>query len=160
MRFRHEQKYDAAPAQVHAMLADRAFRESVCRAQHARTAAVDVERSTEQMTVLVDQTRPSEGLPGFARKIVGDEIRVVQRETWSDSSAAALEVTIPGKPGRLQGTIALSGDAGRTVQAIDGELTVQVPLLGAKLESLISELLGEALEAEQEVGRRWLAGDR
>ena len=35
------------------------------------------------MTVLVDQTQPANGIPSFAKKFVGDEIQIVQREEWS-----------------------------------------------------------------------------
>lgn len=142
------------------MLADRAFREKVCRAQKATTATVSIEPNGDRMSVVVDQTRPSRGIPSFAKKIVGDEIQIVQSEDWSSSSDAALQVSIPGRPGELKGTIAVSGDASGTVETIDGDLLVSIPLLSARLEGLISKLLTEALEAEQEAGRAWLRGDR
>lgn len=160
MRFLHEQRYDAPPADVHAMLSDPTFREKVCLAQRATNATVSIEWDGQAMLVLVDQTRTSEGIPGFARKIVGDEIRIVQREDWSSSSQAALDVSIPGKPGQLTGTILVSGKGTGTSQIIEGDLKVSVPLLGGRLESLVSELLTNALEAELDVGRDWLRGDR
>jgi hypothetical protein len=160
MRFHQRQEYDASAEQVHAMLGDTAFREKVCRAQRAHRASVKIDPAGATMTVVVDQTRPSDGIPAFARKIVGEEIRVVQREQWSDASRASLDVSIPGKPAHLGGTITVAGDGSRSVQTIDGNLTVSVPLLGAKLEGLISGLLTEALEIEHRVGVAWLGGDR
>ena len=38
-------------------------------------------------------------MPSFAKKFVGDEIKIVQRETWTSATAADLHVSIPGKPG-------------------------------------------------------------
>lgn len=160
MRFRHEQRYDAPPAEVHAMLADPVFREKVCQAQHATTVAVSIQAEGTTMVVLVDQTRPSDGIPAFAKKIVGEEIRIVQSEDWSDASHAALTVTIPGKPGELRGTVAIAGDGLGTVHRIDGDLKVAVPLLGGRLEALVAELLSDALVAERRVGSAWLAGSR
>jgi hypothetical protein len=160
VRFRHRQKYDASPAEVLAMLGDPAFREQVCRAQHAHKSEVTIKPDGAGMSVVVDQTRPSDGIPGFARKIVGDEIRIVQREEWADASRARLDVTIPGKPGELKGHIKLAGHGAGSVETIDGELGVSIPLLGAKLEGLISGMLTEALEAEHRVGVAWLAGAR
>jgi len=160
MRFRHEQKYDAPPADVYAMLTDPAFRERVCTAQGATTATVDIEPSGDATTVLVDQTRPADGIPGFARTIVGDRIRVLQEERWSDRAQAALSVTIPGKPGQLRGTVTMTGDDSGSVEAIDGDLTVDIPLLGGKLGTLVSQLLIEALEIEHEVGVSWLSEKR
>lgn len=160
MRFRHEQKYDAPPADVHAMLTDPGFRERVCAAQDATTATVTVEPSGHETTVVVDQTRPADGIPGFARAIVGDRIRVLQEERWSGPGQAVLGVTIPGKPGELRGTITVTGDDASSVEAIDGDLKVDIPLLGGKLEALVSQLLVEALELEHGVGVSWLSEKR
>jgi uncharacterized protein YndB with AHSA1/START domain len=157
MLIRHELKYDAPAAEVYAMLADPAFRERVCHAQRATTCTVDVDPSGSAMSVVVDQTRPSEGIPGFARKIVGDEIRIVQKEDWQDPTGARLHVTIPGKPGELTGTIRLDGDDSATVETIEGDLKVSIPLISGKLEKLIAEMLDEALQQEQKVARAWLA---
>jgi hypothetical protein len=52
--------------------------------------------------------------------------------------------------------VRLAETGGTTVETVEGDLAVRVPLLGAKLEKLIAELLVEALEAEQEVGARRL----
>jgi hypothetical protein len=156
VRFHHEIRYAAPLADVFAMLADPAFRERVCRAQLAHDTDVRIDRDGARMVVVVDQRRPSDGIPGFARSIVGDEIRIVQREEWSDQEHADLSVTIPGKPGALVGSVRLAEAGGTTVETVEGDLAVRVPLLGAKLEKLIAELLVEALEAEQEVGTRRL----
>ena len=158
MRFRHEQHYAAPPADVHAMLVDESFRARVTDAQEARASTVDITPDGDAMTVRVDQTRGSEGIPAFAQKIVGDSIRIVQVETWAGASEAALDVTITGKPGRLIGTISLTADGSGTVKVVDGDLRVNVPLLGGKLERLVADLLGVALDQEGRVGRTWLAG--
>jgi hypothetical protein len=156
VRFHHEIRYAAPLADVSAMLADPAFREQVCRAQLAHDTDVSIDRDGAGMVVVVDQRRPSDGIPGFARNIVGDEIRIVQREDWSDRERADLSVTIPGKPGALMGSVRLAETDGLTVETVEGELAVRVPLVGAKLEKLFAGLLVEALEAEQQVGARCL----
>ena len=160
MKIRHELQYDASPANVYTMLADPDFREKVCQAQKSNSCTVNIAPGGGQMSVVVDQKRPSEGIPSFARKIVGDEIQLVQSEDWSDSANAALTVVIPGKPGRFNATITLTGNESRAVETIDGDLVVGIPLLSGKLEKLIAGLLDDALRVEQKVGRAWLAGDR
>jgi hypothetical protein len=134
MKFSHQMTYDAPPADVQAMLADPAFREQVCAAMNAVRHDVEVTGSGAGMKVVVDQTQPADGIPSFAKKIVGDEIHIVQRETWNDASDATLVVEIPGKPGAFRGGIDLAGDGDGTVET--------------------------ALKSEQRVGRAWLAGDR
>lgn len=160
MRFHHELRYDAAPADVYAMLTDPDFRRAVCRAQHADGADVSVEAVDGGVSVTVDQRRPTQGAPGFARAFVGDEIRIVQTERWSDPAAASLVVDTPGKPSRMEGRIALAADGAGSVQTVDGDLRVTVPLLGPRLEGLVADVLAEALDIEGRTGRGWLAGER
>jgi hypothetical protein len=140
------------------MLADPAFREEVCQAMHASHHTVEVQGSGAGLTVVVDQTQPARGIPSYARKFVGDEIRIVQRERWTGGAGGALSLEIPGKPGTFEGTLALAGDAaGGTVESLDGEIKVRVPLVGGKLEGLVGDLFRSALQAEERVGRDWLA---
>lgn len=160
MDFRHEIRYDATPGDVYAMLADPAFREKVCAAQRAHDAAVDIRPNGGGMTVVVDQKRPSDGIPHFAKKIVGEEIHIRQTEAWADVSAAALDVAIPGKPGHLKGSVTLKPGGTGCIETVTGEIKVHVPLVGGKLEHMIGEILESALRAEERVGRAWLAGDR
>ena len=96
-------------------------------------------------------------MPGFAAKFVGEEIRILTSESWTDPRAARLEVSVPGRPGRLDGNIKLSTVDGRTVQTVTGEITVAIPLLGNRIEQLIAGVLMSALDVEQGVGREWLA---
>ena len=160
MKFSQQLTYDAPPADVLAMLADPAFREKVCAAMSAVRHEVDIDGSGAGMTVVVDQSQPADGIPSFAKKFVGDEIQIIQRESWKNATSATLLVEIPGKPGDLKGGIDLAGDDDGTVETVAGDIKVKIPMIGGKLEGLIGDLLSKALKTEQRVGRAWLAGDR
>jgi hypothetical protein len=160
MKFSHRMTYDAAPADVLAMLADPKFREKVCVAMHATRRDVSIDGAAETMTVVVDQTQPAKGIPSFAKKFVGDEIQIVQREQWKGGLGATLEVEIPGKPGALDGSISLFPNGSGTIEDVAGDISVKIPMLGGKLEALIGDLLTAALRTEERVGKAWLAGDR
>lgn len=158
MKFSHSLRYEASPAEVRAMLTDPSFREKVCAATHATRSDVTVEPGASGPTVVVDQTQPARGIPSFAKKFVGEEIEIVQRESWGDDRSADLTVDLPGKPGRFDGQIRLQPEGTGTVETVTGNVSVKVPLVGGKLEGLVGDLLKAALDAEQRVGRTWLAG--
>ena len=160
MKFSHDLSYDAAPEAVAEMLADPAFREKVCVAMHATRWDVAVDGSGAGMRVVIDQTQPARSIPSFARKVVGDEIRIVQTETWTGPSTASLELSIPGKPGGFDGQVVLGPAGAGTRESVTGEAKVRIPLVGGKLEALVEELLRAALRTEERVGREWLAGNR
>lgn len=158
MKFSHEMRYAATADEVYAMLADESFREQVCASGGALRSSASVNQNGAGMAVEVDQTMPADGIPSFATKFVGNEIQVVQKESWSGRDRADLEVLIPGKPGHMRGTITLTERDGETVETVDGDIKVSIPLVGGKLEALIGDLLASALRNEQRVGRTWLAG--
>ena len=160
-KIRQDMRYDGAtPEQVHAMLADPAFREAVCEYTGFPKREVTITPAGEGMRVVIDQHRPANEIPSFARKFVGEEINIVQDETWTSTTRASLSVTIPGKPGHMEGTIELVGDEAGTTEVVAVEVKVNIPLIGGKLADFIGDMLLKALRAENKVGRDWLAERR
>jgi hypothetical protein len=159
VKFSHQLRYDAAPADVYAMLGDAAFRQKACAAAGAVRHDVSIVPDGAGMRVRLDQTQPAKGIPPFAAKFVGDEIQIVQNELWSGPAAADFTLEIPGKPGRCAGTITLAEDgSGGTVESVAGDLKVNIPLVGGKLEAMIVDLIKAAMRSEESVGRSWLSG--
>ena len=156
-RLTYDLTYDAPLTAVGEMLLDPAFREEVCDAQGAIRRTATVGPKAAGMEVVVDQVMPAEGIPGFARKFVGDEINLVQTEQWSDIETGTVEVVIPGKPGQMRGTIRIQESGGTTTETVAMEIKVGIPLVGGKIESLIADLLRKALKTENSVGRAYLA---
>ncbi|GAB3255404.1 DUF2505 domain-containing protein [Nocardioides dilutus] len=156
-RFSHDLTYDAPMADVDAMLMDPDFRTRACQAQGAIRQTVSIGEDSDGVTVVVDQVQNADGIPGFARKFVGDEINLVQTETWHDAENARVEVVIPGKPGEMTGTINLSESGGVTTERVEMEIKVNIPLVGGKIENLIADLLRKALKSENAEGRDYLS---
>ena len=156
-RLSYDLTYDARLTDVGKMLLDPAFREEVCDAQGVLRKTVTIGPGGGGMKVVMDQVQPAQGIPGFARKFVGDEINLVQTEQWSDIETATVAVVIPGKPGQMTGTISLRESGGTTTETVEMEIKVSIPLVGGKLESFIADLQRKALRAENAVGRAYLA---
>lgn len=153
-RLSRELTYDASLQEVYDMLHTVEFREQVIADQHVLRG----EAAVDGTTVTVDQVQSSGRLPSFAVKIVGREIEIVQVERWTSTRHADVDVTIPGKPGEINGTIDLFERDGRTVELVELAVTVRVPLVGGKVEALVEDMLEKALDHEHETGIRWLAG--
>ncbi len=154
-QLRQELAYDASPEEVAAMLRDPAFREKVLAAQHVLRGSASAEGSL----MTVEQVWSSEHLPSVAKKFVGDEIVIVQKETWGTPTSADIVVTIPGNQGGMSGTSVLSPTStGGTVQTVDLSIKVGVPFVGGKIEKVIAEMLTKALAKEHQTGVAWLAG--
>jgi hypothetical protein len=145
--------------EVRAMLADPAFRQAVCDYQAVEDSEVVVEEYDDgSMTVDTHRTYGADFVPSFARKFVGASIEVVQREEWT-ATEATFALTIPGKPGEMNGRARLTQSGGDAVENIDGEVKVGIPLVGGKLEDMIAGVLENGFRAENKVGIKWLAGE-
>ena len=145
--------YDASAEAVAAMLDDTGFREEVLERQRVVRGSVSIEGDH----VTIEQVRSADDIPSFARSFVGDEILIVQTESWTSPTSADVRLTIPGKPGEAVGTLELVESGGTTTESIDLDLTVKIPLVGGKIEKLIAGIFSSALDVEQRVGREWLA---
>lgn len=152
----HETTYDATLGDVLSMLGDPAFRKEVCEAQSALRYDVAIAGGDSDWTARVERVMPADDLPSFARSVVGDEITVVQAESWHGADAE-VSIDIPGKPGGGSGTARLTESGGRTVQRIDLAIKISVPFVGGKLEKLVAEVIEKALDKEHAVGVAYLA---
>ncbi|UUW87161.1 DUF2505 domain-containing protein [Nocardioides sp. WV_118_6] len=160
MRYSRELAYDAAPDEVFAMLADPAFREKVAAAQQVVSVAVTATPAGTGLHLVIDQVQNTAGLPAIAKKIAGDTTQAVVREEWSGPASGTIEITAPGKPTRAAGTVTLVADGASTKHVVDLEVTVKVPLVGGKLEKLMTDNIDAGLSVEHSVGVAWLKGDR
>ena len=158
MKFRHELAYDAPPAAVFEMLADPEFRQAACAAQDVISAEVTLEREGNGFTLSVDQEQRTDDLPSFARTFAGASTRAIQREQWADTTGGTLQIDTPGKPSTLKGTITLRPEGSGTVEIVELEIKVKVPLIADKLEKLLAEKVAAGMDAEHGVGIDYLAG--
>lgn len=157
-RFQHVNRYAAPPDRVRAMFLDPAFRERVCQSQKAIDHTVEVREEGSATVVEVTRTQSMAGAPAAATKVVGNSIRVLQRERWTGPDTAELTMEIPGRPGHLRASVRLRATPGGCEEEFSGEAKVNIPFVGGKLEQLVSQILTKALVREAEVGQAWLAG--
>jgi hypothetical protein len=149
---RKELHYDASPDAVVAMLKDAAFREQVLERSHVLRGSASVDGND----VTIEQVQSAGSLPSFARKLVGDEIVIIQKEQWHGTTGD-IHVSIPGKPGEMEGTAVLTSVGAGTVEVVEMTIRVAIPLVAGKIERLVADMLEKALAKEHEVGQEWLA---
>ncbi|GAB2986228.1 DUF2505 domain-containing protein [Nocardioides montaniterrae] len=156
-RIAFDMVYEAPLATVAAMLSDPAFREEVCDEQKALSKTVRIDGGVDAKTVRIEMVQPTEGVPGFAKKVVGDTTTVIQSETWTSPADATVDIEIPGKPGQISGFVKIVEKVGVCTETVTLDATVKIPLIGGKLEDLVLSMIRSALKREQIVGTRYLA---
>lgn len=160
MEFRTELSYDASPDEVFAMLSDPAFREQVAEAQGVVSVEVRLTPSDDGFSVVNDQVQNTEDLPAIAKKIAGDTTRALIEEQWESRTSGSVSITAPGKPTSATGTITLAPDGDSTVEIVELDVKVKVPLIGGKLERLMADNIEAGYRVEHTVGRAWLQDNK
>src|SRR4051812_48521651 len=89
MRYQHTMTYDAPVAVVYKMLTDPAYQEQ--RAQWGRPVASDssvTPGAGDGATIKVSRTLHIDP-PGFLKALVGNQITILESQTWGDDNGAS-----------------------------------------------------------------------
>lgn len=158
MDFRKEIEFHGPQDEVFALFCDSDFRERVAAEAGAESWEIDLAPTGDDGVIATMITRRSaEELPAAARKIIGKQLTINQVETWTSPAGGTLEVTIPGAPGHIKGTVALAERDGLTVQTVTADIKVRVPLVGKQFEKLIGQILGNILKLQGRIANEDLA---
>jgi hypothetical protein len=136
------------------MLTDKAFQEEVCQRSHARSHDVSVDGNT----VKTSRQLPA---PDAARPFTGETLNVVEDVAWADADgdggrSAVVTLKVPGQPVSFNGRYQLAAAGAGSVLTLKGELKVNVPLLGKKLEEAAAPALLAGFSTQEKVGADWL----
>ncbi len=160
MELKLSASYDATPEEVFAIVTDATFREQACQKTKALSYAVEVTESGGDTIVKVQREMPSDDVPDIARKFVGQTLTVVQTETWHPAKAdgsreADVRGEISNTPVTLKGTAQITAAGASTVQSIELDVKVAVPLIGKKIEPFVVDAIRSGLQKEHELGKDW-----
>jgi uncharacterized protein YndB with AHSA1/START domain len=163
MELKLSASYDATPEEVFAIVTDATFREQACVKTKALSYDVKVSESGGDTVVRVQREMATDNVPDIARKFVGETLTVVQTETWHPANAdgsrnADVKGEIANTPVTLEGTARIGADGAQTVQAIDLDIKVAVPLIGRRFEPFVVDAIRSGLQKEHELGRDWHDG--
>lgn len=154
MRIHATNDFAADVPTVFAMLTDPVFLRATCLVSEPLEHSVAVEG-------LATRTRRVMPTPSVVARLAGPTMAVVDQITWhADGGTGRREgdalITVEGLPAKLVGSVRLEPGGRGALLDYDGELTVDVPLLGPTLAKQAAPLLVEALEIQQRVGNEYL----
>lgn len=145
---------------VYALITDPAFREDAVAAVGGQDIEVTIEPTGDGHTVTVIQTQPAK-VPDFIKKFVGEAVMAKQTETWAGSDvdgnrSADVKFTVIGQPAGMLAKVKLFGE-GDVSFVVEGELKVNVPFIGRKIEPEIAKLISASLRSDVEQGIKRLS---
>lgn len=155
MQLQARNDFAADPDTTHTMLTDPQFLAEVCIASGDVAHRVDAVAGRSA----VERQMPT---PSAVRSFLGETLTLVQDVTWhapaaDGSRTGTLVLTVAGMPARAEAAIDLAPGGRGTVVDFAGEFTINVPLLGRKLEQQAAPALLAGFDVQQRVGDAWLA---
>ncbi len=148
-------QFAADPQTVYTMLTTLAYQERLVAAANPIRSDVAVDGNQTTATRVLAS-------PPEAARFTGPELTVVEKLVWGPADAdgsrtAEVSMIVPKQPVTMKGTVRIApGGPGTTVSLV-GDLKVNVPLLGRKLEQSSAPAILEAFNDHQKVGDAWLA---
>ncbi len=154
MQLNHRQEFPAPPERVFAMLTDEDF----LRHAAVRMGSPDAKVAASATRTAVEATIDT---PPEIKAFVGPRLSILLDVDWGAAAAdgsrsGTFSMAVPGTPVTVAGTTGLVPTASGSELVYDGELTVKVPLLGARIEREAAPAILEALDAQARVGQEWL----
>jgi hypothetical protein len=164
MKFKEAFSYPAGVEDVFALISDDAFRTKAAEDSKGRDVSVTVEKDGDDTVVTLVRTQPatSSKVPGFVRKLTGDAVTIKQVERWEapdadGNRAATLTLKVAGKPAGFtgKGTLKAAGKGAEFV--VSGDVKVDVPFVGGKIEPLIAKAIEASLRHDVKAGVKRLS---
>ena len=152
--------YPGTPEQVMDMMRQKEYFQAKYVALQDHTFEIlEHNPSPDGLTFKVDRTVQA-NLPAFAKKVLGETNRLVQRETWTrkgDGYHADVVIDSPGKPIALNGVMDIT-PKGATESMWKVEFTIKgsLPLMG-KVEDIVAKETQDNLAKEYVFNKKWLA---
>ena len=159
-KFTRTYTYDATVDQVWSMITNQEYWD----AKYSALGATAVQwrtfdASDDSFTYSSVRNIPAD-LPSVAKKIVGDTNTATTTERWTktgDSASATIEIQIKNVPGSTTGTMEITPSGEGASWSFDFDTKVSIPMVGGKLESIMTDQTGEQLAQEKEFNDQWLA---
>ncbi len=120
-----------------------------------RGELVSWERDERGITVVLQQAVPEDAMPSFLRSVLPSGLTIRRTETWN-SSGGSVHAVVDGAPGTITGTMHLEPDPAGCILGARLTADVGLPLIGAKVEKLITENIAALMESEYQFTLQWL----
>lgn len=149
-------RYPAPPERIRQVLTDRQYLRDKLRAVGgSRAELVSWEQDERGVTVVLHQAVPDDALPSFLRSVLPGDLTIRRTETWTNSGGS-VHAVVDGAPGTVTGTMRLEPDPAGCVLGAQLTAEVGLPLVGGKVEKVITDSVGRLMEVEYRFTLEWL----
>lgn len=159
MNFDEIYRYERDADTVMVMFADRAYFERKYEATTISYEVLEHERSDEHFRIRCKLVMPSHvPLPGFAKKVLGETMTVIQEDVWDlRSRKGELKIEMHGAPIHITADMSLEQGEQGAENHVHWHINSRVPLIGGKIAKLVADDIQAKSPEDMEISNRILA---
>ena len=164
MKLKETFSYPAGVEAVFALISDDAFRTKAAEDTKAQNVSTTVEKDGDATVVTLVRTQPatSSKVPDFVKKLIGSTVTIKQVERWQapdadGSRTATVTMKVSGKPAGFKGKATLNAAGKGSEFVVSGDVKVDVPFVGKKVEPLIAKAIEASLRYDVKAGVKRLS---
>ena len=142
MKFSYTQKYSKDKDTMLTMLCDPAYHKGLQDGLGSWDfKQIELDDNGTKFKIKYSYTLKSDvPLPGFAKKVLGENTDATQTETWDRSTGrGTVDVQPKGLPGTVHCDLTIEADGDGCKKVFNWDVKIKIPLVGGKLEKLIAE---------------------
>ncbi|MGH3780956.1 MAG: DUF2505 domain-containing protein [Pseudonocardiaceae bacterium] len=149
-------RYPEPPERMREVLTDRQYlRDKLRTVGGPRAELVSWERDERGVTVVLHQAVPQDAMPSFLQSLLPSGLTIRRTETWN-SSGGTVHAVVDGAPGAISGTMRFQPDPAGCVLGAQLTADIGLPLIGAKVEKVITDGVATLMESEYQFTLEWL----
>ncbi|MGH3672204.1 MAG: DUF2505 domain-containing protein [Pseudonocardiaceae bacterium] len=151
-------RYPEPEERIREVLTNRQYLQDKLRAVGGpRAELVSWEQDESGVTLVLAQAVPEDAMPSFLRSIMPDGLTIRRTETWS-AAGGSVHAVVDGAPGTITGTMRFEPDPDGCVLGAQLTAEVPLPLIGGKLEKVITDSVANLMDTEHRFTLEWLRG--
>lgn len=149
-------RYPAAPERIRELLIDRQYLQAKLQTVGGpRAELASWQQDARGVTIVLRQAVPRDAMPPFLLAMLPDDLTIRRTETWRGSEGS-VHAVVDGAPGTVTGVMRLATDPDGCVLGAQLTAEVPLPLIGGKVEKIITGSLGTLMEKEYQFTLNWL----
>jgi hypothetical protein len=155
--------YGADIAFVRQALTDKAFLDAYATEIGALRWDVAIEETAAGLRTRLAMTVPTNGVPAAFKRFVTPTVDIVETRSWelpteSSRGTVSVDAAVGKRSARIRGTVSLVPEGQVCRFTFDGDIVVNLRLVGDPAALLIKELIRKVLSQQTKVMERWITG--
>ena len=153
-----EDKFACTPEALYALLSDDAFDTTLMEAIDMAKESLSEKKTDLGVEYKIRLTNP-DGVPAIAKKFIGDKLSYIEVRSWNEkelSNTWIIEPETKGVTVKAQGTMTITAVGGGCLRKTEGSITVNVPLIGRKIEEMVLKGIVDNFEKNADYCRQYI----